>query len=484
MFAAEALSTLNDGKDGVKKMSQDLFRKVSLDRLSSPEELDRLITVTSPKAWLSLIGIGCVLITALIWSIYGNIATKVQGEGILISNGGIHSVVHSQAGQISDVSVRAGDYVKKGDVVARISQDDIIEKISDLKSELIQVESLDLNKPELNGKSFGSKVYNEISQLVERLEDAKANLQIQQASYNRDNTDNSEYDLERAKLSLEQAAVREQEQRNQVELKEKLYIAGAISKEELDDEKNTLKQYELETKVAEQTLKEAGAGPEAGNKEVELARLNQAKTNVDMITKELSDKIIISRVELKAEIEELKNAYEHNSAVIASIDGRVLEVNVRKGDFIQAGMQIVSVSQENENDRSLEYIIYIPVEQGKKVLPGMEVQISPTTVNKEEYGYLLGKVVSVSEYPSSQQNMQMTLGNETLVGRLSGQGAPIEVHIDLITDNTTQSGYKWSTPKGEALAINEGTICIGEITIEKQKPITMVIPYIRKKLGI
>ncbi len=35
-------------------MSQGLFRETSLEKLSSPEQLDALIKVTSPRAWLAL----------------------------------------------------------------------------------------------------------------------------------------------------------------------------------------------------------------------------------------------------------------------------------------------------------------------------------------------------------------------------------------------------------------------------------------------
>lgn len=52
-------------------MSQSLFREVSLEKLSFPEQLDELIKVTSPRAWLALIAIGCILLSAIIWGFFG-----------------------------------------------------------------------------------------------------------------------------------------------------------------------------------------------------------------------------------------------------------------------------------------------------------------------------------------------------------------------------------------------------------------------------
>ena len=45
--------------------------------------------------------------------------------------------------------------------------------------------------------------------------------------------------------------------------------------------------------------------------------------------------------------------------------------------------------------KGLEAIVYIPSVHGKKIRPGMEVQIAPSTVKKEEFGYLLGTVTYV-----------------------------------------------------------------------------------------
>lgn len=39
----------------------DIFRKSSLDKLSSPEQLGRAITIISPSFWIAAIGDGYVL---------------------------------------------------------------------------------------------------------------------------------------------------------------------------------------------------------------------------------------------------------------------------------------------------------------------------------------------------------------------------------------------------------------------------------------
>ena len=68
--------------------SDRLFRKAALDRLSSPEDLDRLVSISSPRAWIALFGIGLLLAVAVAWSVFGTIPTRVKGQGILINSGG------------------------------------------------------------------------------------------------------------------------------------------------------------------------------------------------------------------------------------------------------------------------------------------------------------------------------------------------------------------------------------------------------------
>lgn len=69
-----------------EKSTQDLFRKESLERLSSPERLDELMTVVNFKTWLPLGTIGVLLGLGLIWSWVGRIPVTTHGRGLLVQN--------------------------------------------------------------------------------------------------------------------------------------------------------------------------------------------------------------------------------------------------------------------------------------------------------------------------------------------------------------------------------------------------------------
>ena len=54
-------------------MDNNLFRKKSIDKVSSPEKLDDYIRVTTPSVWITLVAILVVIVGASIWGIFGRI---------------------------------------------------------------------------------------------------------------------------------------------------------------------------------------------------------------------------------------------------------------------------------------------------------------------------------------------------------------------------------------------------------------------------
>lgn len=61
-----------------------IFRKESLERLSSPEQLDQLMQVVNAKSWLSLSALGALVGLAVLWSIFGRIPIAISGKGVFV----------------------------------------------------------------------------------------------------------------------------------------------------------------------------------------------------------------------------------------------------------------------------------------------------------------------------------------------------------------------------------------------------------------
>lgn len=68
-------------KQGTKRMEENknsIFRKKSLDRISSPEELDHYLAVTGPGVWFTLLAVIVLLIGVFAWMTFGRLDTKLQ----------------------------------------------------------------------------------------------------------------------------------------------------------------------------------------------------------------------------------------------------------------------------------------------------------------------------------------------------------------------------------------------------------------------
>lgn len=168
--------------------------------------------------------------------------------------------------------------------------------------------------------------------------------------------------------------------------------------------------------------------------------------------------------------------YSKITDIKSTINGRISEVRSLEGDFVESDEKIMSVVPSLQGNEILKAIIFVSVDQGKSLSPGLDVHIQPTNINKEEYGFIKGVVKGVSMYPVSRQRMLALLGTDALVSRFSDGQVVLEVQVDLNLSSLTISGYQWSTPNGSPFKIYEGTLCNSDFILEVKKPIQLVVP--------
>ena len=59
-------------------MNDKIFRKKSINRMSSPEQLNDYIKVTNPGVWMALAAIVILLIGVCVWGVFGTLETKLS----------------------------------------------------------------------------------------------------------------------------------------------------------------------------------------------------------------------------------------------------------------------------------------------------------------------------------------------------------------------------------------------------------------------
>ena len=310
-----------------------IYRKAALERLSSPEQLDHLVEVTSPRDWIALGALGLVIFAALIWAIFGRIPTTVTGSGILVNSAGIFEVEVLGTGVVEDLAVDVGDLVRAGQLVARVRQ------------------------PELE-------------QRIRQVEDRIAALG---------------------------------DERNQRQLRE-----------------------------AEQ------------------------------------------------EVEALRQRLEQTSQVASPYEGTVREIRADEGQIVTAGSALIGLDRVGG---PLHAVVFIATE-GQRIQPEMNAQVTPVTVKREEFGFMLGTVTFVSRQPATPEGMLRVLRDPGLAEQLLGQAALFMVEVELEADTETVSGFHWSSPAGPPLRVESGTPCEVRVVVSEQRPISLVIPLVRRRLGL
>lgn len=161
--------------------------------------------------------------------------------------------------------------------------------------------------------------------------------------------------------------------------------------------------------------------------------------------------------------------------VFSDYDGIVDEVMVDVGSMISAGTPICSV-RITQNRSDMTGLLYIPLDKGKRVQPGMTIQLEPNGADVSQTGSLIGVVRSVSQYPMTVQGIQQHLGNAQLAQWiLQAQNSSVmEVTFDLVKDADNESGYLWTSKVGDHKPITPGSFCRGSVIIERKPPIEKV----------
>ncbi len=94
-------------------MSSTIFREKSLEKISSPEQMNDYIRVSSPSVWMVLAAVIVLLAGVCVWGVFGHLDTAVQTGGVC-TNGRLTVFVgeeeHEKIGENAVISVDGVEY--------------------------------------------------------------------------------------------------------------------------------------------------------------------------------------------------------------------------------------------------------------------------------------------------------------------------------------------------------------------------------------
>jgi HlyD family secretion protein len=411
-----------------QKTAPDLFRKSALEKLASPEQLDLLLQVTTPKSWLAILPLCGLVVLAAAWSVLGRIATKVHGRGILVAPGSLREVTATGSGTLLELNVHVGEEVRPGQVVARIAQPELEAECRGARRELEELEAQ--------------------QQALARSEDKARDLELKALAQERTALSEFVTVAERRRAALE-------EQR-----------------------KNS------PDRAAEQALYGVARDLADARSRLEQLAAREAQLRRDQDRDQLARAYRLR--EMTRKVAALEARLERTSKVVCPFAGRVAELRASpQHAAIRSGSPLFLVVPSGQEADELQVTVYVPAAEGKKIQPGMAAEISPAAVRREEYGYALGTVISVAEVPTTEQAMLAHLNDPGLVRSfVQSAGIPLEVRVRLHRVPVAPSGYEWSSAEGPPTRLSVGMLCSAAFVVEEQPPIALLFPLLKKKLAL
>lgn len=632
----------------------NIYRKASMDRLSSPEQLDKLILIASPSLWISVVGAALVVICVLIWAILGRLPENVSVSGLYMSNTGTQGAYASHGGEVIKVLARKGQQVQAGDTLVVVTNKDADLTLEQLQDRIKAVKAVTLDSKSDQATSDNSKLLEyklqyqqagmtleqkqtSLNALKKQLEDVKkqvsaykANMKAAENAYlaavGDDGANSATFNYQKAQEVLQTAQSRYQTAYSSVSSLESSYATAEQSLQTLQQQYDNLQsqyqtlkssydsqiselntgqqQYQalmeqygdgeipdevqqqlaaLEKTISALTTSSDSLGEqmasteesmvqiesnlgaqeiqyetlhqqlstarsELGSAEAEVnsaqsaldsaesiysgyyssqnsrtaeqTRLNTAfseastrysnaysqQQSLEQQVKELSlengfeaDNKNVNKDTLKEQFTATKEAmvkdlesqlasYRAGGAVDevkAQVSGTVIDCAAQKGQILGQGAEVAKIKSGTYQEEEKEIVrCYVPLAEGKKLEKGMEVVVTPSTVDEQEYGHMTAQVLSVGAYTVSTIEMQQMLGDDTMVQAFQQQGPSVEVLISLDKDPGTASGYAWSNKKGKSVELKENTLVSAKVRTKDEAPISKLIPFLKQKLEV
>lgn len=416
---------------------QNLFRAKALEKAASPDGLDQDIQVIKSYNWLPLAALGSLVVAGVTWSIFGRIPITATGQGVLVYPSNVVDFQASSSGQLLETKVKAGDSVKKGDVLATVDQAELQKQLQQERNKLADLQAQDQAASSLQGQRS----------VTERgaLEQQRLNLQQQ----------------------LQSAVLMVPTLKSRLERRRWLKAEGGVSEDTVLEAQQAYQDSATKVPTLKAQVRQIDAqlkGQIEQNYTASVSRQNQIQN-------------------LKREIAQLELQLQKHSHVISQYSGRVLEIAATPGQALSPGTRIGTIAAQDSNSK-LVGVTFFPDSEGKKLQPGMKVEITPSTVKRERFGGIVGTVADISAFPITKEGVNRLVGNPEVTQTLMAKGPQIQVLANLQPDRSTFSKFKWSSSKGPELKVSAGTSTTVRVTIEERAPITFVLPILRSWSGI
>jgi len=343
-------------------MMSDLFRKEAQEEVQ--RRLEGRVILSCPVSLRLLSLLACILgLLILASAILGKYTYRQVVTGWISSSRGLSELRVQEEGTLSEVYVKEGDHVEKGQVLAIVSSDRNLSDGSTRSTLLLS--SLEQEKQELEDRISALKSQNAAS--LQRLQEQRSAI------------------LERLRRGQRTVEL----QRRRIELVTRQ--AEAIQ---------TLAQQGYAT-AAERARREEAVLSAEQSLALQEAEIIQIRTELRNLDAEIAElplelRLAISEVQNRLpnlERQQIQTSTEGSYALRAPTAGRILAILNVKGESVSGGAPIITMLPSGSR---LQAVLLAPTRAIGFLRPGQEVKLRYDAFPFERYGSADGSVASIT----------------------------------------------------------------------------------------
>jgi HlyD family secretion protein len=423
------------------------------------EQLDTLVRVTTVQGWIYLAVLFAVGAGAIAFAVLYPVPTKVNGEGFLLTERDALVRVRARAtGRLVALEAPPGTCVDAGEVIGMIAQEEQEDRIREAEAQLADLYYQDGELSAFEETERASKnaaIARLTDTVVKAHRDAEVKLEI----------------AGRVKVGADRLrAAKLLDDLELLESREKFYdVRDALNKGD-----SRLAELELEAVTAENARKRA----------------------------QIERRLKIGALETRLRLD--RDKLERTSEVVSPACGEVAQVLSAGGGLVQEGAPVVLLhaprSDRGADEAGPPYdaIVFVSAGDGKRIETDDAVEVVPSTVKREEHGFIHGRVVAIAELPATKLAMEAALEHPELVEAFLKRYAPgvvLRLHIKLEEQDhgaprrpdrgrsARQNPFRWSSSSGPTQPLKTGTMCQAAIVVERRPLIRLILPWSRKLVG-
>jgi HlyD family secretion protein len=404
------------------------------------KESARALNIVSPAyvatAWLFVAAVVALMAGAFMV----RVPVVVNGQGVLMSDTEVvsYAIMPETDGRLEAFLVKVGSPVRRGQEIARIGiprLDNEIETarttVKDLKHkaqrlEAFHVESLALSRDALTQHRAEA-----------RQRDAALRLRLARL----DKTNEGNRDL---------------------------IAKGFLSSRAVDPVVTEREQVEDQIAVSRRQLLDAE------NNFTELAQ-RQKREKLDL-SLQLSSQ--------ERQLQALLDRTGLETVVVSPYDGVISDLLVDLHQPVSRERRIATVTPAGSvnNGRNLvtTAVVFVPAQEGKKIVVGMPAQMLPLIYEQQEFGRIHSVVTDVSTVAADEDVLLRVFKNQKLVRKLFEAEAPYKVTVQVTQDERNASGLAWTSSRGPARLMEPGTIVSGWVVYNQPRILYLLLPAVKR----